>query len=119
MKLGTIKRANGTQAFRQDNSGTQYFDLPDIGALLNIENWQELPTVAGPNPLPHELVVPILKPNKILCVGLNYTDHAAEVGKEAPAIPTIFSKVATSLVGPHEDIEYPTVSNEIDWEAEL
>ena len=119
MKLGTVRRANGTQAFRQDETGTYYYNLPDVGAVLASEDWQELPTVAGPEPLTADLVQPILRPGKILCVGLNYHDHAAEVGKTAPEIPTIFSKVATSLAAPHAEIEIPAVSTEIDWEAEL
>ncbi|MGB3413442.1 MAG: fumarylacetoacetate hydrolase family protein [Microbacteriaceae bacterium] len=119
MRLGTVKRAGATQAFRQDDNGTHYYNLPDIGALLNTENWQELATVPGPEPKNEELTLPILRPGKILCIGLNYTDHALEVGKTAPEIPTIFSKVASSMIGPYDNISYPELSSEIDWEAEL
>lgn len=119
MRFGTMKNANGTQAFRQDDNGTYYYEQADVGELLRTENWESLTPIRGVDPHPENLTVPILQPNKILCVGLNYHDHAAEVGKEAPGIPTIFSKVSTSLVGPADDIDYPELSEKIDWEAEL
>lgn len=65
------------------------------------------------------LLAPVARPEKILCVGLNYTDHAEEVGAELPKYPTIFTKYANALVGPQDDICMPTVSEKVDWEAEL
>lgn len=62
---------------------------------------------------------PVPDPEKIVCVGLNYLDHAAEAGAEAPVVPTIFAKFRNSLVGPTSPIVLPSVSTLIDYEGEL
>lgn len=56
---------------------------------------------------------------KIICVGLNYTDHAAESGMEVPTEPVIFYKATSSLVGPDDDVLIPRGSEKTDWEVEL
>ena len=66
-----------------------------------------------------KLLAPIPKPRKLICVGLNYLDHAKETGAELPKVPTIFNKFATSVIGPGENIVLPKVSNAPDYEAEL
>lgn len=58
-------------------------------------------------------------PGKLLCIGLNYSDHAAETGAEPPAEPIIFHKALSSLVGPNDDVELPRNSKALDWEVEL
>jgi 2-keto-4-pentenoate hydratase/2-oxohepta-3-ene-1,7-dioic acid hydratase in catechol pathway len=63
--------------------------------------------------------LPIDRPGKIVCVGLNYRDHAAESNLELPTRPLLFAKWQTSLIGPGEQIVLPPVSNEVDFEAEL
>ncbi|HSB72492.1 MAG TPA: fumarylacetoacetate hydrolase family protein [Candidatus Methylomirabilis sp.] len=65
------------------------------------------------------LCAPILNPRKIICLGLNYRDHAAETKQEIPPEPALFSKFATSIIGPEEPILIPSVSREVDYEAEL
>ncbi len=65
------------------------------------------------------LGAPITQPGKILCVGLNYSDHARETGKEIPAEPVLFSKAVTALNGPFDTIEIPRGSKKTDWEVEL
>lgn len=65
------------------------------------------------------LLAPILNPRKIVCLGLNYRDHAAESGSPIPKEPVLFSKYATALIGHDESIVLPTVSQEVDFEAEL
>ena len=62
---------------------------------------------------------PIVDPRKIICVGLNYKDHAAESGSPIPKDPILFSKYATALIGHGETIVLPKVSQEVDYEAEL
>ena len=65
---------------------------------------------------------PILRPGKILAVGLNYHDHISEVkiaGREAPKYPIIFNKQSTSINGPAGDIHLPKVSDALDYEGEL
>lgn len=62
---------------------------------------------------------PIPDPRKIICLGLNYRDHAAETGAAIPKEPVLFSKYATALIGSGEAIVLPPVSQEVDYEAEL
>jgi 2-keto-4-pentenoate hydratase/2-oxohepta-3-ene-1,7-dioic acid hydratase in catechol pathway len=66
-----------------------------------------------------KLLPPVPDPAKIVCVGLNYRDHAAEGGAPIPAEPVLFSKFATTLIGCDESIVLPPVSREVDYEAEL
>jgi 2,4-didehydro-3-deoxy-L-rhamnonate hydrolase len=62
---------------------------------------------------------PVCRPSKIVCIGLNYRDHAAETKAEAPKEPVIFFKATTSLVGPNDDLVRPLHSTKVDWEVEL
>src|SRR5437899_9020161 len=66
-----------------------------------------------------KLLAPILDPPKIVCLGLNYRDHAAESGATIPKEPILFSKYATALIGDGDAIVLPPVSREVDYEAEL
>jgi len=66
-----------------------------------------------------KLLAPIPKPRKLICVGLNYRDHAIETNSEIPSVPTIFNKFATAVIGPGDSIVLPKVSNMPDYEAEL
>ena len=74
------------------------------------------------DPVPRSSVdirAPVLRPEKIICIGLNYKDHAAEGGAELPEQPVLFAKFANSIVGPGADIEVPPSATKVDWEAEL
>ncbi|HWB25774.1 MAG TPA: fumarylacetoacetate hydrolase family protein [Chitinophagaceae bacterium] len=62
---------------------------------------------------------PIARPSKIVCIGLNYADHARETGATPPTEPVIFMKSTTSMVGPFDDIVIPRDSVKTDWEVEL
>lgn len=62
---------------------------------------------------------PISRPSKIVCIGLNYKDHAAETNAQIPEEPIIFMKSTTSLVGPNDDIIIPKDSVKTDWEVEF
>jgi len=61
----------------------------------------------------------VLRPRKILAVGLNYADHIAESGMKPPEFPTIFNKQVTSVTGPYDPIHLPRVSGALDYEGEL
>ena len=65
------------------------------------------------------LLAPVPDPAKIVCLGLNYRDHAAESGMDVPAEPILFSKYATTLIGHNAPIILPPSSTEVDYEAEL
>ena len=62
---------------------------------------------------------PICRPSKIVCIGLNYRDHAAETGAAIPKEPVIFFKATTSLVGPNDALVTPRNATKVDWEVEL
>ncbi len=64
-------------------------------------------------------VAPIPQPNKLLCIGLNYRDHAVETGAPIPDEPVVFSKFATAVVGPEDEIRLPAAATQVDYEAEL
>ncbi len=64
-------------------------------------------------------MLPISRPGKIVCVGLNYKDHAEEQGVELPSAPLLFAKFTTSLIGPGEPIVIPPLVTKCDYEAEL
>ena len=66
-----------------------------------------------------QLCAPIPRPRKLICVGLNYLDHAKETGAQIPAVPTIFNKFATAVIGPGDNIVLPRVSKAPDYEAEF
>src|SRR5215217_889187 len=66
-----------------------------------------------------ELLPPIHRPGKIICIGLNYRAHAAEGGREAPETPAFFAKFATSLRPAGATVELPRWSSKVDYEAEV
>jgi 2-keto-4-pentenoate hydratase/2-oxohepta-3-ene-1,7-dioic acid hydratase in catechol pathway len=62
---------------------------------------------------------PVTRPSKIICIGLNYADHAKETNAQIPAEPIVFFKSSTTLVGPNDDLIIPKNSQKTDWEVEL
>ena len=62
---------------------------------------------------------PIARPHQILCIGLNYSDHAAETGQAVPQEPILFTKSPNTLVGPYDDVRVPRGATKTDWEVEL
>jgi len=66
-----------------------------------------------------KIMAPVPRPGKIICIGLNYRDHAAESGMEIPKSPVVFSKFSSCAIGPNEPIVIPDGSTQSDYEAEL
>ena len=62
---------------------------------------------------------PVARPHQIVCIGLNYADHAAETGAEIPSEPIIFTKSPNTMIGPNDSIRIPRGSSRTDWEVEL
>lgn len=62
---------------------------------------------------------PIARPHQILCIGLNFSDHAAETGQAVPEEPILFTKSPNTLVGPDDSVRVPRGSTKLDWEVEL
>lgn len=76
---------------------------------------ESLPLVPGGT----RLGPPLAEIGKIVCIGLNYRDHAAEVGKSAPDEPLLFLKATSSVCGPNDPVEIPLTASKTDWEVEL
>jgi acylpyruvate hydrolase len=120
--LATIREAGRTRAVRLD--GDRAVDLGEdyVGAVLRRPDWRSwAPAADGPTRpvegLDYAPLVP--RPDKVVCVGLNYRNHILEMGRELPEHPTLFAKYASALIGAFDDIVLPAVSDQVDWEAEL
>ena len=103
-------------AFGQDYT-EEFFATNGLARLTDF-----LQAHAGQLPLVAEgerLGPPVARPSKILCIGLNYADHARETGATPPAEPVLFMKSTTAYVGPNDDIVIPKNSVKTDWEVEL
>jgi len=124
MKLSTVRLdANHTCAARHDGDELVVLPHSDVGALLaSGDGWQERAAAANRARarVADGLLAPVIPhPNKIICLGLNYATHIREMGRPAPAYPTLFAKYDGSLIGCTDDIQMPAVSDDLDWEAEL
>jgi 2-keto-4-pentenoate hydratase/2-oxohepta-3-ene-1,7-dioic acid hydratase in catechol pathway len=62
---------------------------------------------------------PITRPHQIMCIGLNYSDHAAETGLDVPDEPILFTKSPNTIIGPYDDVRLPRGGEKTDWEVEL
>ncbi len=88
-----------------DGAAEQLGDLQGSGAVLPLGGVT--------------LTAPIPRPSKVICIGLNYRDHAEESGLEVPSSPLVFSKFSSCIVGPMEDVVLPKGAKEVDYEAEF
>jgi 2-keto-4-pentenoate hydratase/2-oxohepta-3-ene-1,7-dioic acid hydratase in catechol pathway len=94
--------------------------LLELGLDWQRRAWAALPRgVVRHDPASVKLLAPVPDPRKIVCIGLNYRDHAAESGVPVPTEPILFSKYPTTLIGHGDQIVLPSVSHEVDYEAEL
>ena len=90
------------------------------GAFSRLQLWLRTHAESAPRiPASVRLGPPICRPSKIVCIGLNFRDHAAESRMELPAEPVIFFKSTTSVVGPNDDVVIPRKAEKVDWEVEL
>src|SRR5438552_7814733 len=91
-----------------------------VEARAKIENWSYHPPEGSTYALNAvKLLAPIPRPPKLICVGLNYRDHAAESKMEIPKVPTIFNKFTNVVIAPADPIVLPAVSTRPDYEAEF
>jgi 2-keto-4-pentenoate hydratase/2-oxohepta-3-ene-1,7-dioic acid hydratase in catechol pathway len=126
MRLATLQTDTGSKAAVQADkdfvllpgSVREILEKGEDGRKLVAETLQL--TAATRVPV-HQarLLAPVPDPRKIVCLGLNYRDHAAESGAPIPKDPVLFSKYATALIGHESAIVLPPVSHEVDYEAEL
>jgi 2-keto-4-pentenoate hydratase/2-oxohepta-3-ene-1,7-dioic acid hydratase in catechol pathway len=88
--------------------------------MLSLAEWVRGHANSAPTVDPSErLGSCVARPSKIVCIGLNYADHARETGAEIPKEPILFFKSTTSLCGPNDDLVIPKLSTKTDWEVEL
>lgn len=93
----------------------EFFQNDGIERLKKVINQGDLPLVD-----PSERIgSPITRPGMIMCVGLNYSDHAKESGMDIPKEPVLFMKATNTLGGPNDDVKIPKNSTKTDWEVEL
>jgi 2-keto-4-pentenoate hydratase/2-oxohepta-3-ene-1,7-dioic acid hydratase in catechol pathway len=95
-----------TRAFLEGGAATQ-------DAIASITEWVTVPAASA------RLHAPIADPGKFICIGLNYSDHAAETGNAIPKEPPIFAKWPNAIIDPGEPILRPRGSQALDWEVEL
>jgi acylpyruvate hydrolase len=126
MRLATIRRGDGTRAARVNGDSLTVLPFADVGELLaSGPDWADRAadgTADGGGTLALsdvELAPVVPRPEKILCVGLNYRAHAAEANLAVPDYPPLFAKYWRSLIGPHDDLVLPENSDKVDWEGEL
>ena len=135
MKLATLRTVAGFRAVGVvEVSGEPRFvdlaaadpTLPDslrklIGDPTLVSRAEEVTSVAAQsgNFVDGVLAAPIPDPGKVICIGLNYRDHAAESGMEVPSEPVCFSKFSSAIIGPEDAIQIPSVAKKVDYEAEL
>jgi acylpyruvate hydrolase len=126
MKLATLRLPDGSRAVRIDeDSAVEIPGYANVGELLAAADWSTLVDAAdgASHPLADiaddQWAAVIPRPGKIVCVGLNYRNHILEMGRELPEFPTLFAKFPEAIIGPFDDIDLSTVSDQVDWEGEL
>jgi 2-keto-4-pentenoate hydratase/2-oxohepta-3-ene-1,7-dioic acid hydratase in catechol pathway len=99
-----------------EDFGEKFFETDGIARLATwLQQHPDLPRVKQPV----RLGAPFQRPSKIICIGLNYSDHAKETGAALPKEPILFFKATTALVGPNDTLVIPRNSTKTDWEVEL
>ena len=92
----------------------------ESSGLERLSAWLEMNASNAPQvPAGIRLGAPLARPSKIICIGLNYSDHAKESGMAVPVEPIIFFKSTTALTGPNDGLVIPEGSEKTDWEVEL
>ncbi|MCC2335008.1 fumarylacetoacetate hydrolase family protein [Cellulomonas wangsupingiae] len=134
MRLGTLRLSalgdgepTATVAVRLDDDlAVEVPGVADVGALLAALDWRERAAAADGRRHalaglePRAWAPPVLRPSKIVCVGLNYRNHILEMGRDLPEHPTLFAKYPEALIGPYDPIVLPAhAADAVDWEGEV
>lgn len=122
MRLATIRTSDGTAVVRVDADAAVEVGAADLGELLTDPGWAQRATTADGTRHPVDGLdhAPLVsRPEKIICVGLNYRRHILEMGRQLPEHPTIFAKYPPALIGATDPVVLPGASTAMDWEAEL
>jgi len=115
-KIGVIvnDKKYDTSAFGEDYN-ERFFETDGLKRLSDFVEDNMLAEI----PQDARLGSPLARPSKIICIGLNYVDHAKETNATPPTEPVIFMKATTAITGPNDDIIIPKNSTKTDWEVEL
>ena len=136
MKIVTFKKSGNSDGYRIGSmvSDTELVDLTHVVKAGDLSEWEILrcfdleqgfidraasSTGDVVNRNDALICAPVPRPGKVICIGLNYRDHAAESGMPIPSSPVIFSKFNTCVIGPGQQVVVPHGSVETDYEAEL
>ena len=132
MRLGTLQTEHGPRVVGVALDG-RFVDLCEVDVklphtlkailaadqgLMAAANALAAGMVKGPF-VTGRLLAPIADPSKVICIGLNYRDHAIETNPPIPTEPVVFNKFPQSVVGPEDAVVLPAVAHEVDYEAEL
>ena len=118
--LGIVDRSGAARGMHHEGG-----NLPEIEHVLALGDdeqtcvWEKLANAPVLEPGAFTYLPPVCRPEKTICVGLNYTDHTAESGFEQPSYPTFFPRFASSLIGHGAPIIRPSISDSLDFEGEL
>lgn len=135
MKIARLQSDKGVKLAGVDDSEDQdrFYDLRAVDATLPVELTMlfamndgltrakaafEAAKSAGAT-VSGKILAPVENPDKVICIGLNYRDHAEETGAAIPTEPVCFNKFPQAVIGPGAAIELPAVSEQVDYEAEL
>lgn len=127
MKLARVQTAGGPvvalvegqEAFAALADGRGFDDLPALLEAVAGDPARLRPGEALGELSSLRLLAPVARPRKIICIGLNYRRHAAEVGMELPPAPPLFAKWDNAIVGPYDPVPLPPGCDTVDFEAEL
>ncbi len=122
MRIATVSSEGSMMTVVIDvDGGARVVQSGDVATLLREPDWIDRCAAATAEVgLAAVTVLPVVpRPEKVICVGLNYRSHIVEMGREPPAHPTLFAKYWRSLIGANDPIELPAASEKVDYEAEL
>ncbi|CAN5232633.1 hypothetical protein BH11ACT2_BH11ACT2_06060 [soil metagenome] len=120
MRLATVMTDEGTSAAFIEAGEARLLAYADAGAVLAAQARGESLIHRGEVGLDGlRFAPPVLRPEKIICVGLNYHAHAEEAGLAIPSHPLLFAKFSRAMIGAEDDIVIPVETEKCDWEAEL
>jgi acylpyruvate hydrolase len=122
MRFATVRTDSGTRAARVEGDDLVLLNSSDVGTLLaagDLERAGHDETGSSIKASDADFATLVPQPSKVFCVGLNYRSHILESGAKLPDYPTLFAKFSAALIGAHDDIVLPSVSDRGDWEVEL
>jgi acylpyruvate hydrolase len=122
VKFSTVRTASGTSAARLEGDDLVLLNSADVGTMLAVGDLDRAAHDEAGGSIKvadADFATLVTRPSKVFCVGLNYRSHILETGNTLPEYPTLFAKFTAALIGAHDDIILPSVSQRADWEVEI